>query len=173
MYASILFTRWVIIFNQNNQFNKRSFKFFLCRQTKQRLQIKRLTQIAAPNKRRMMQWYWTRSFQIKTHAWRISGFGTPLQTCLGVIIAAKVKWVFGWPEYSPPENSQFSLRWGVYLEPGILPSHQLLWFLASIYLDLGFEPLISQRWGSKFHPLVHHVSTWFLNNDTLNKSKKK
>ena len=28
---------------------------------------------------------------------------------------------------------------------GILPSHQLLWFLASIYLDPGFEPLISQR----------------------------
>ena len=28
---------------------------------------------------------------------------------------------------------------------GILPSQKLLWFLASIYLDLGFEPLISQR----------------------------
>ena len=27
---------------------------------------------------------------------------------------------------------------------GILPSHQLLWFLASIYLAPGFEPLISQ-----------------------------
>ena len=25
---------------------------------------------------------------------------------------------------------------------GILPSQQLLWFLASIYLDPGFEPLI-------------------------------
>ena len=56
---------------------------------------------------------------------------------------------------------------------GSLPSHQLLWFLASIYLDPGFEPLISQRWGSKFHPLVHHVSTCFLNNDPLNKSKTK
>ena len=28
---------------------------------------------------------------------------------------------------------------------GSLPSHQLLWFLASIYLYPGFEPLISQR----------------------------
>ena len=28
---------------------------------------------------------------------------------------------------------------------GNLPSHQLLRFLASIYLDSGFEPLISQR----------------------------
>ena len=27
---------------------------------------------------------------------------------------------------------------------GNLPSHQLLWFLVSIYLDLGFKPLISQ-----------------------------
>ena len=28
---------------------------------------------------------------------------------------------------------------------GSLPSFQLVWFLASIYLDPGFEPLISQR----------------------------
>ena len=36
------------------------------------------------------------------------------------------------------------------LKKGILPSHQLLWFLASIYL----EPLISQRWVPRFYLLV-------------------
>ena len=40
---------------------------------------------------------------------------------------------------------------------GILPSHQLLWFLASIYLNPGFEPLISQRWVPRFYPLGHRV----------------
>ena len=37
----------------------------------------------------------------------------------------------------------------------ILPSHQLLWFLASIYLDPGFEPLfypLGQRVGSRKGP---------------------
>ena len=28
---------------------------------------------------------------------------------------------------------------------GDLPSHQMLWFLANIYLDPGFKPLLSQR----------------------------
>ena len=42
-------------------------------------------------------------------------------------------------------------------EVGISPSHQLPWFLASIYHDPGFEPLISQRWVPRFYPLGHRV----------------
>ena len=40
---------------------------------------------------------------------------------------------------------------------GYLPSHQLLWFLANIYLDPGFEPLISKRWARGFYPFGHRV----------------
>ena len=40
---------------------------------------------------------------------------------------------------------------------GSLPSFQLVWFLASIYLDPGFEPLISQRWVPRFYPSGHRV----------------
>ena len=40
---------------------------------------------------------------------------------------------------------------------GILPSHQLLWFLASIYLDPGFDALISQRRLPWFYPLGNRV----------------
>ena len=36
---------------------------------------------------------------------------------------------------------------------GGLPSHQLLWFTAGIYLDPGFEPLISQHWVLSFYTL--------------------
>ena len=52
-----------------------------------------------------------------------------------------------------------------------LPSHQLLWFLANIYLDPGFEPLISQRWIPRFYTLKVEVDSlpshqllWFLAN---------
>ena len=49
----------------------------------------------------------------------------------------------------------------IVLKVGILPLHHLLRFLASIYLDLGFEPLISQRRVSKLYPLGHRVgSRW-------------
>ena len=41
-----------------------------------------------------------------------------------------------------------------------LPSHQLLWFLASIYLYPGFEPLISQRWVRV--PLGHRVGCYIV-----------
>ena len=40
---------------------------------------------------------------------------------------------------------------------GTLLSHQLLWFFANIYLDPGFEPLISQCWVPRFYSLGHHV----------------
>ena len=36
---------------------------------------------------------------------------------------------------------------------GDLPSHQLLWFMESIYFDQEFEPLISQRLAQEFYPL--------------------
>ena len=44
-------------------------------------------------------------------------------------------------------NSQFHLNLSSIRKDkvDILPSYQLLWFLASIYLHPGFEPLISQR----------------------------
>ena len=32
-----------------------------------------------------------------------------------------------------------------------------IWFLGSIYLDPGFEPLISQRWISRFYPFSHRA----------------
>ena len=35
--------------------------------------------------------------------------------------------------------------------------HQLQWFLASSYLDPGFEPLISQRWVRRFYPFDNHI----------------
>ena len=37
------------------------------------------------------------------------------------------------------------------IKVGILPLHQLLWFLASIYFDPGFESLISERWVPRFY----------------------
>ena len=42
-------------------------------------------------------------------------------------------------------------------EEGILPSDQLLWFSANIYLDLGFEHLISQRSVRRLYPFGHRV----------------
>ena len=32
-----------------------------------------------------------------------------------------------------------------------------MWFLASMHLDPGFEPLISQRWVRRIHPFGHRV----------------
>ena len=42
-----------------------------------------------------------------------------------------------------------------------LPLHQLLWFLAINYLDLGFEPLVSQLWVRRSYPFRNCVvSAW-------------
>ena len=43
------------------------------------------------------------------------------------------------------------VKWVVY------PRINCIWFLASIYLDPGFEPLISQRWVPRFYPISHRV----------------
>ena len=45
---------------------------------------------------------------------------------------------------------------------GSLSSHQLLWFLASIYLNPGFETLISQALLGKVGILPSHQLLWFL-----------